>query len=54
MFFYHQSPTVGPEAGGDTDGCETNDSVPPPIIVPVLVEPPHEPQTENVSSSVVY
>ena len=41
-----------PEAGGDTDGSESNDSVKTPIIVPVLVEPPHEPQTENVSSSV--
>jgi len=54
MFFYHQCPTVPPEAGVSTDGSGTNDSVQTPIMVPVLVEPPPESQTENVSSSVVY
>jgi len=45
---------VCPEAGGDTDGSESDDSFKTAILGPVLEEPPHEAQTENVSSSVVY
>ena len=54
MFFYHQCPTVCPETGGGTDGSQCDVFLKTSILGPVLEEPPHEAQTENVSSSVVY
>ena len=54
FFFYHQCLTVHPGAGGDTDGSESDDSFKTAVLGPVLEEPSHEPQTEKVSSGVVY